>query len=190
MNFKRDTYSQDEDAVKYRTGFFHRLNNDPTFSVEYRKKVDLMLSRSFEREQHKASEQTQRGTETTTEAKKGLASDAAKHDSAASKQNGAGTEVNTEATTGSAAEAAEQDSAVSEQNRAGTEVSTQATPGTVAVAAEQGKVVSEQNGVGTEVSEQAKIATGSGEQNEAHRQKDQFQASEENTGLWEHNISE
>ena len=108
MKIKRDTCSQDEDAVEYRTEFFHRLNNDPTFSAEYRKKFDMILSRSFEREQHEASEQTRRETEMTLEATTGSAAEAAEQDRGACEQKRAGREVSTKAMTGTAVEAAKQ----------------------------------------------------------------------------------
>ena len=151
MNFKRDTYSQDEDAVKFRTAFFHKMNTDPNFSIELRKKVDMMLSRSFEREEHEAS-----------------------------KQNGVVTGNMAETTTGAAAEAPQQGRFAREQNGVGPELTREATAKTAVEGPEQGKVASEQSGVGTGVSEQTEIATGSGEQSKVYEQEDQIQVREEN----------
>lgn len=49
MNFKRDSGCQDEDAVKFRTMFFHKLNNDPNFSKLLGQKLAMLLTRGFER---------------------------------------------------------------------------------------------------------------------------------------------
>ncbi|KAG8531291.1 uncharacterized protein KY384_002919 [Bacidia gigantensis] len=49
MNFKRDSDSQDKDAVMFRNMFFGRLNNDPGASREVGKKLQGLLLKGFER---------------------------------------------------------------------------------------------------------------------------------------------
>ena len=56
MNFKRDSDSQDEDAVRFRNMFFGKLNHDPEFSKQIRKGLDKLLTKNFEKPQKTAEE--------------------------------------------------------------------------------------------------------------------------------------
>ena len=51
MNFKRDSDSQEADAVRFRNLFFNRLNHDPESSKQIGNGLHKLLTNNFEKPQ-------------------------------------------------------------------------------------------------------------------------------------------